>query len=67
MSKELCNEFGIYRNLIKSPYDVGDFYSKKIIANKKYTIKAFPADNARVSIVNAFIIITTHNVDTTKE
>lgn len=65
-SKELCNEFGIYRNLIKSPYDVGDFYSKKIIANKKFTTKAFPADNARPSTVNAFVIITAHNVDITK-
>lgn len=63
-SEELCNEFSIYRNLIKSPYDVGDFYSKEIIANKKFMTEAFPADKA--TIINAFVIITAHNVNITK-
>lgn len=54
--KELCNEFSIYRNLIKSRYDVGDFYSKEIIANKKFMTNTLPADKAR--IINAFVIMT---------
>lgn len=47
-SEELCNEFGIYRGLIKSPYDVGDFYSKEIIANKKFMAEPLPADRAGI-------------------